>query len=211
MNTLVNTTIYNRSELLVIQVCVGLFKVVWNSFFVPWSCDWLASFSSHRRSMQSRYLMSVINYLRAPVVSTIVYNESYFYFVFNSAEQVSSTNILVIKTVELCSGLNTTSVNECSETLPVDIGDSTSSFRFLYSYACESALIVAYIPVLMSSSLIYGLFQQIIRIVLLFDSTLSRLVKSAYNIQKLNMIKSEIDYVIHVPGRDIIVRLIEGY
>jgi hypothetical protein len=91
VNTLINSTKYNRVKLLFTQVGVGLFKVVWNGVFVPWSCDWPATFSSHRGSMRCQYIMSIINYIIAPVLSTIVYSESCFYFIFNSAGEVSSS------------------------------------------------------------------------------------------------------------------------
>jgi hypothetical protein len=102
VNTLINSTTNNRIELLFIQVAVGLFKVVWNSLYVPWSCDWSATFSSHRGNMRSRYVMSIVNYVVTPVVSTIAFSESCFYFVFKSAEETQSYIVLRVIVLVLC-------------------------------------------------------------------------------------------------------------
>jgi Leucine-rich repeat (LRR) protein len=197
VNTIVNSTSYNRVELLFIQVGVGLFKVVWNSAYVPWSCDLLAAFSLHRGSIRSRYLMSIINYIVAPVVSTIVYSESCFYFVFNSAEEVSSSVSLTIQELGFCG------LSSCVVSFPISIKSTTSS-SFDYSYACGQALIVAYTPVLISSYLFSG-FLPPASIVLAFNNHLSRFVYHLLNFQK------EIPFPYRpkcrVNGRDVAVRL----
>jgi Leucine-rich repeat (LRR) protein len=197
VNTLINSTSYSRVELLFIQTSVGFFKVVWNSYYVSWSCDWLASFSSHQGSMRSRYLMSIMNYIVAPVISTIVYSKSCFYFVFNSAEEVSSSLSLILFELGHCG------FDECLISFPISI-DSTSFSSFDYSYACGQALIVAYTPVLISSYLFSGLFRPS-SIVLAFDNPISRFIHKIRNYRKI--IPSPYRPKRRVKGRDIAVRL----
>jgi hypothetical protein len=156
---------------LMIQVSVGLFKVVWNTCFVSWSSDWISTFLSHRGSMQSRYIMSLVNFILAPVISTVVYSESCFYYVFNDAVEVSSSYLLDVVFITTCS----TGGGNCIQTTSINI-DSSTSTAFVYSYACGAALIVAYTPVMLTSSLIYGLFQQLLRILSVYDNFFSRIV-----------------------------------
>jgi hypothetical protein len=203
VNTLVNSTRYSRSELLVIQVSVGLFKVVWNGIYVSRSCNWLTTFSSYGVSMRSLYVMSIFNYIIAPVISTVVYSESCFYFVFNSADEVSSSIVFNVEGLGSCVEGDVTF--SCSRSFPVGIY-STSSSSFDYSYACGESLIVAYIPVLISSYLFSGLFQPILQLILAFDNIISRFV---YLITESNKkkIPSHFNPSVRVKGRDVAVRL----
>jgi Leucine-rich repeat (LRR) protein len=201
VNTIVNATSYNRSELLVIQIGVGLFKVVWN-VYVSWSCNWLTTFSSYRVSMRSRYVMSIINYIIAPVISTIVYGDSCFYYVFNSAGEVSSSIVLNVAGLGICD--ENGFLVSCLQYFPISI-DTTSLSSFDYSYACGESLIVAYTPVLISSYLLSGFFQPMLQIVLAFNNMLSRFV---YLItEQTSKISSHYNPKVRVKGRDVSVRL----
>jgi Leucine-rich repeat (LRR) protein len=197
VNTIINSTNYNRDDLLLIQVGVSMFKILWNSFYVPWSCDWLATFSSHRRSMQNRFIMSIISFIIAPVISTIVYSESCFYFVFNSAEKVSSNVSLTLDDFGFCES------GACLISFPISI-NSTSVSSFDYSYACGQALIVAYTPVLILSYLFSGLFRPAF-LILAFDNPISKIMFHISNYP--TMIPSPYRPKLGVKGRDIIVRL----
>jgi Leucine-rich repeat (LRR) protein len=201
VDTLIKASNYTRIELVLIQVGVGLFKVVWNGFYVAWSCDWLATFSSRRRSMRSRYFMSIINYIVAPIVATIIFSESCFYFVFNPAEQVSSSFEL-----EVTGGIDCR-ILLCPTTLPISINSSSSS-SFHYSFACGAALIVAYTPVLVLSYLFYGLFEPMVRLSLAFDNMISRFVDRISN-SAVMQVDESLAYspVVRVKGRDVVVRL----
>jgi Leucine-rich repeat (LRR) protein len=199
VNTLVNSTSYNREELLLIQVSVGLFKVVWG-VYVSWSCDWLATFSSYRGSMRSRYIMSIINYIIAPVISTIVYSESCFYFVFNASDQVSSSFVLQVLVLGLCGD------KTCLTTVPINI-NSKSTLSFYYSYACGESLIVAYTPVLLSSFLFSGVFRPMFQLLLAFDLPISRYA-SAIFFKRNTMLARHSELKVRVKGRDVVVRLI---
>jgi hypothetical protein len=208
VDALVNTS-YTQSDLLAIQVFVGLFKTVWNTTYVVWSCDWLTSFLSHHSSVNSRYRMSIINYIIAPVISTIIYSKSCFYYVFQSADPIISSFSLTFF------GLHNCVVASCevNETIPVD---SESLLAFDYSYACGAALIVIYTPVIFSSSLFYGVFQPILRILLAYDNIISRCYysfriwrqkcKKAFLSSKKKT-SSRDPLSMRVRGRDIVVRL----
>jgi hypothetical protein len=197
VNILINSTSCDRVDLLFIQAALGLFKVVWNGVYVSWSCDWLTTFSSHRRSMRSRFIMSIINYIVAPVVSTIVYSESCFYFVFNSAEKVSSSFSLSLEELGYCGSYT------CVLSFPINI-DSTSVSSFDYSYACGQALIVAYTPVLILSYLFSGLFRPGLHIMAL-DNPISRFIYYFLNYPLIDLCAYRPK--IRVGGRDIVVRL----
>jgi len=201
----VNTTSYNRSELLIVQISVGLFTAVWNGVFVPWSCDWLATFSSYRSSMRGhRYVMSIINYIIAPVVSTIIYSESCFYYVFNAAAPVSSILVLSV----LGAGFYENSAGRvdplCELSFPISINTASVS-SFDYSYACGESLIVAYTPVLISSYLFSGLFKPLLQLALAFDNPISRF---AHIIVTLTTnFPSSYAPQVRVRGRDVAVML----
>jgi hypothetical protein len=197
VNTLINSTSYNRVDLLFIQAAVGLFKVIWGSVYIPWSCDWLATFSSHRGSMRSRYIMSIINYIVAPVLSTIVYSESCFYFVFHSAEQVSESIVLILQELGFCGFV------ACLLSFPIGV-ESTTASSFHYSYTCGSALIVAYTPVLILSYLFSGFFRPA-SLVLAFDNPISRFVYHLRNYPAI--IPSPYHPKLRIGCRNIVVRL----
>lgn len=193
VNAILSNERLTRSSLLLIQVCVGLFKIVWNSVYVPWASRRLSFFMSLPRSMQNRFIMSITNFIVAPCIATLIVNQSCFYFVFKSADSISSYVF-----INLCE-LAIPCVDQSSQTIAF-----TSSFvpSFQYSYACGSALLVSYTPVLLYTYVANGFIVPVYRYLLSIYPSFFNLVSFSLN---LCYWKSEKASLMRVRGRDIII------
>jgi hypothetical protein len=193
VNTILNPD-FNRTELLFVQGGIAIFKFTWSVTYIPLCTIILETYLSHARNMQSRILMLLVNFILAPCIATLIVNQSCFYYVFNPSPAVTSYTV-----VSEC-GL----FHVCGDTIcclsSFDVAFATTSRpSFNYSYACGTALLVAYAPVLLYSYIFYGLILQVIRFLLIYNHSYLQSL-----IQRLT--RSSLNYPF-IRGRDIIVRL----
>jgi hypothetical protein len=158
-----------RSSLLLLQGCIGLFKLSWNAFYIPWSCNRLVNYLDNEQAMLNRMSMSITNFIIAPVIATIVVNQSCFYYVFNAIPAVtSSVTMNVCYTYLSCGDDDYSSylqIDYCCTSYQDVVFTSTTYPSFTYSYACGTALLTSYTPVLIYSYLAYGIVVPVIRLI----------------------------------------------
>jgi Leucine-rich repeat (LRR) protein len=151
VSTILASSKYSRSELLLVQVALSIFKQAWNDIYIPVSCQRLAKFMSLSRSMQNRLIMQITNVVVAPCIATIVVNQSCYYYVFVPLTSVKSV-IASISCINFVGCLTGTCACALYQTTNIV---TTTDPAFQYSYACGTALLVSYIPVLIYSYVIY--------------------------------------------------------
>lgn len=199
VNAILSDPSISRAYLLFIQGAVGLFKILWNGIYIPWCAARLSTYMSQLRCMQNRFIMSITNFILAPCVATLVINQSCFYYVFKELPAVTSSVDFT-----LCVGYYPCGTEHCcSYSQPVAF--STTSYpSFKYSNACGSALLVTYIPVLLYSYLLYGVFVQLFRFWICWNVEFINRISIIAILE--TMIGSE-GLVARVKGRDFVVTL----
>jgi Leucine-rich repeat (LRR) protein len=169
VSTLLSQNTLSQSQRLIVEISVGTFKLVWNSLYIPSAMKWLDKYMSHSSSMQNYMAMSLVNFIVAPCIATISSNQSCFYYAFASQSAIQAPP------VEKCI------ISQIIEDEIVCIDYGTISFElssrppFQYSYACGSALLVAYIPVLVYSYTIAGVVLPLVRLLMVhYQSVIDR-------------------------------------
>jgi Leucine-rich repeat (LRR) protein len=154
VSTILNPNI-SRNILTVIQISVSMFKLIWNSIFIPWSTRKLVPYMSLGRNMQNRLIMSLTNFIVAPGIALLATNQSCFYYAFVQHDSVtSSANISVCLLF---------SIDPSGQIPPRCSQTATTAFftlydpPFQYSYACGTAMMVTYAPILLYSYMVSGL------------------------------------------------------
>jgi hypothetical protein len=158
VNAILDDKNITQTGFFVIQICLGTFKIIWNAIYIPWCSNWLRPFMSQSRNMQNRLIMSITNFIVAPCLATLAVNQSCFYFVIKSSPpSTTSINFHVCTFPAVCSD------GVCCGNYENILFSTTSSKSFQYSYACGTALIVSYSPVLLYSYISYGFLLPILR------------------------------------------------
>jgi hypothetical protein len=159
VNAILTNPNLTRNSLTMLQISVSIFKLFWNSIYIPWSTRKLIPYMSLSRNMQNRLIMSLTNFIVAPGIATLVTNQSCFYYAFVEHDAVtSSANI----TVCLSFFIDPSGPPTCVQTS--SIAFFTSYYPpFQYSYACGTAMLVTYAPILLYSYIFSGLLVPLIR------------------------------------------------
>lgn len=153
-----------RFDLLCIQFAVGVFKLLWNTIYIPKCARILSSHFSPSFNTQSQLIMSLINLILSPVIATTMVNRSCLYYVFNeSSEETSSTAL------NICTNFIDNMGSQCSSTAIVNLSIAYAN-PFQYSYTCGTALIKSYVPVLLYCYLISGIIYPGLRYFLIMVS-----------------------------------------
>jgi hypothetical protein len=191
----------NPSTLVAFQAVLSLFKLLWNSIFIPFASTWMATFTSQSSAMRLRFFLSTTNFIFAPLIASITTNKSCFYYAFNKYSSIT-TEISVTECITYitCNGDDNggACTSSCIENLIVST--STTSPTFTYSYACGSAIIEAYIPVLLYSFIVSGIVLPIFRMLVMCNMTT---VKSYLGPKYYAFIE---DQLLRIKGRESIVR-----
>jgi len=140
--------------------------------YIPYSVILFQPFMSNPRALQNRFIMSIVNYLLAPAIATIATNQSCFYYLFNLHAPVTS-----LTTINVCETfyIDPTNPSETSCLSSTATKFSTLFYpQFQYSYACGSALLVTYIPVLMYTYIAAGFIAPLGRYFLALNPILLR-------------------------------------
>lgn len=159
--------------------------------------------------------MSIVNYVIAPAIATLATNQSCFYFVFNLHSPVTSSSTISVCDVFYVDITNPTQT-VCASSVATTF---TTSFypQFQYSYACGSALLVTYIPVLMYTYIAAGFIAPIGRYFLAMNPSYLKPLSIVHDIffvesrttetifQRENEIRNGI---IRVRGRGVVVTLL---
>lgn len=164
VNSILNTSL-SRLDILLLQTLTASFKVVWSMTYIPSSINILDKYTnnniSYAYNMQTRLFMMITNVIIAPCIATIVANQSCFYYIFNT-----SSTVVSYVTVNECGAFITCNNGKVCCTTEYDITYATDiTPPFQYSYACGTALISAYVPVIWYSYIFYGLIVPVIRFV----------------------------------------------
>lgn len=176
----------SASYLTVIQFAVACFKSFWNIIFIQLSVRAIAgpaynsidnsqfSQNSQDTLMSVELLLLVFNFILGPCIATSLSDSSCFYELF---EQQPAP----LLTYPLNCPINNrvyTGRGEYTCIAPASVQTITGGTfypPFVYSYQCGSALIVAYVPVMLYSFLVSGLLMPLVMIVVCLNaSTLSR-------------------------------------
>lgn len=111
--------------------------------------------------MQNRLMMSITNFIIAPCIATAVVNQSCFYYVFKASNEVSSdVSLTVCLFIDTCDG-----VFCCKGQTVISFSDIITP-AFQYSYACGTALLMSYVPVLLYAYVAYGVLGVSLRLAL---------------------------------------------
>jgi Leucine-rich repeat (LRR) protein len=175
VSTLLSQNTLSQTQRLIVQVLVGAFKLVWNGIYIPSAMNWLDRYIPHSSSMQNYMVMSLINFIIAPCIATIASNQSCFYYVFVSQSAIQTSP------VEHCLIFDSNDKKPyCVEYETVSL-DLASRPPFQYSYACGSALLVAYIPVLLYSYTIAGIVLPSIRLLMMhYEGVVDKLSNDSF-------------------------------
>jgi Leucine-rich repeat (LRR) protein len=142
----------NSSSLLAIQASLGLFKLSWSSWVIPWLLARARMTDAHQISHW--LFMVLFVFLGAPFASSFCESSSCFLYVLITPPQISFSLINpVIKFIPECS-----SVGCYLKSVPIgQLVQSSIPAPWIYSYQCSSAVITGYAPVLMMSYLASGI------------------------------------------------------
>jgi Leucine-rich repeat (LRR) protein len=161
VSTLLSQNTLSQSQRLIVQILMGSFKLLWNGIYIPSAMQWLGRYMPSSSAMQNYMTMSLMNFVVAPCIATIASNQSCFYYVF-----VSQSNIPV-PPVENCIFYEIVDHEYICLEYETFSSDLSLHPPFQYSYACGSALLVAYIPVLLYSYTIAGVALPCVRLLML--------------------------------------------
>jgi Leucine-rich repeat (LRR) protein len=154
----------NNGTLLAIQALLGIFKLSWSSWVIPWLL------SRARIHQNSHWLFMVLFvFLGAPFASSFSESSACFLYVLSKPAPISFSLVSpVIKFWSDCT------INDGCHIYPFPGGqlvNSTIPAPWIYSYQCASAVITGYAPVLILSYLASGIVVPfIILIICIFRS-----------------------------------------
>lgn len=176
VNTILSHNNITRTNLLVIQGLIGMFKLCWNGVYIPWCSQLLSKYMSQSRSMQNRLIMAITNFIVAPLVATAVVNQSCFYYAFKQTPPTQSS--VVLNTCVIYVACNDGIGLCCDGHVEMSFA-STYNPSFQYSYACGSALLETYLPVLLYTYIFYGFLQLSMQmLMILFYKDIRRIYRS---------------------------------
>jgi hypothetical protein len=142
----------NNTTLLAIQAVLGIFKLSWSSWVIPWL---LSRARITGTNQVSHWLFMVLFvFLGAPFASSFCESSSCFLYVLTKPAPVSFSLISpFIYFTSLCTAGGCFYYSVPGEQLV----QSSITVPWIYSYQCSSAVITGYAPVLVLSYLISGL------------------------------------------------------
>jgi hypothetical protein len=153
---------YTRSQLLLIQYGLAVFKLTWNSCYIPLSIHVLSRYTSVSKTTRLTLIMSLVNFVFAPILASFALNQSCFNAVFVSSDEITTDVSITTCIQELIQSKTVICASYITATL------SSSSYpAFQYSYACGTAVLVSYVPVLIFSYLMNGLILPCVRLLLI--------------------------------------------
>jgi Leucine-rich repeat (LRR) protein len=142
----------NDIALLVIQAALGLFKLGWSLWMIPWLLQWARIDTSHQLSHW--IFMVLFLFLGAPFALSFCESSSCFLYVLTRPPPISfSLMIPVVDFASECGGYACTFYPVLEEQLM----QSSIPAPWIYSYQCSSAVITGYAPVLVMSYLASGI------------------------------------------------------
>lgn len=183
-----------RKTLFLLELSIGLLKVIWVNSFIRRSARILEKITIDANSFafKNRLLMEISNYIAAPCIATMAANQSCFYYVFKSPQPIIFSS-LVIK----CETFFCTVSKEST-------GTTKALPSFQYSYACGTSLLAAYIPVLIYSYTISGVLLVLFRILSALSINFMTLTSSS---RLLSWISGMIDKD-RIHGRNIVFSIL---
>ena len=96
-------------------------------------------YQNNTTAIQNRLILSLVNFIISPVIASLISNQSCFYYLFNKSQAITtSTSIQLffpLDSIGLTTGVSFT--DQISYLPP-----------FIYSYACGSAILAAYDPIM---------------------------------------------------------------
>jgi Leucine-rich repeat (LRR) protein len=143
----------NSSSLFAIQASLGLFKLSWASWAIPWLLARARMTDAHEISHW--LLMILFVFLGAPFASSFCESSSCFLYVLTKPPSISFT--LFSPVTDFSSDCNF--YNDCYlvSSLGSQLMKSSIPAPWIYSYQCSSAVITGYAPVLILSYLASGI------------------------------------------------------
>lgn len=183
VNALLGDQSVSRIHLLFLEVAIGSFKVFWSFTYIPSVAKALQKYFTPSFCNKNRMIMHVTNVIIAPCLTTFIVNQSCLYYVFKASNEITYT-----ATVSQCQQFDISPMSGPScvlmRTYPLLI---YSYPTFQYSYACGTALLVSYTPVLLYTYIIYGFVFPILRSVPIFRDQSSQTLQSIAQILKIDM------------------------
>lgn len=161
----------SRVAIIMLQFSMGLYKSLWNRFFVPFSVETMKL--PVKRSVVFRLALCLFNLVGAPLLASIVSNGSCFYNVFVPSGSINSSF-----DSEVCTSYQHDARGDLYCT-SLELRTYSTSFipPFIYNFQCSSSLVVIYIPVLLYSYVISGIVEPLFLFFSL-DTKLSSWIKS---------------------------------
>jgi Leucine-rich repeat (LRR) protein len=160
----------SKNKLLVVQLCLGLFKLTWNAIVIPW---FLTFVSFVDRKTSHRLFMTFFVFIGGPFFSTFFTSSDCFLeAVTGQSAVVTTASVTTYSCIDSCSfdcGDECTFLCRAScqffsdETFQVE-----QTPVWLYSYQCSSSLLQDYIPVLLMSFAVSGAIVPFLGILCLF-------------------------------------------
>jgi hypothetical protein len=168
----------NSSVLLVFQTVLGLFKLSWSSWVIPWLLSRAKIADTHQ--VCHRLFMVLFVFLGGPFASSFSESSSCFLYVLTKPALISFSLLTpVIYYESECDGLG------CSEsaTTGYQLVNSSVTAPWIYSYQCSSAVITSYAPVLILSYLMSGIIIPCsVLMVAIFPACLPGVVKKTMSV-----------------------------
>jgi hypothetical protein len=129
---------------LLMQMCLALFDICWNSLVVTEIVDLLRFTLPSPDRARLRLFVLLFNSIIAPMISVAVTDRNCFVSLFKGAEEITSSG-----QYDYCS-LWDTELNICLSSITIDL--TTYYYPpFTYQYQCTSALLANFIPVFLYS------------------------------------------------------------
>jgi hypothetical protein len=142
----------NGVFLLALQAALGIFKLVWSTFVIPWLLSW--SDSDSNMKIPHWICMVLVVFLAAPFISSFSESSSCFLFVLTRPSLTSFSFVAPTDSFGAeCSYLGCAVIS----TTVYEVIHYSMLPPWIYSYQCSSAVIVSYAPVLISSYLMSGI------------------------------------------------------
>ena len=170
----------SRWELLCLQGVLGGFKLLWNARYVSWSSDRLSEYWSHESVFQQRYVMSMVNYLMAPVAAIVLTHPSCMYHVLVPPPAVTSSAVIDVCDVYMFS-YSLRNIKHCPGQLSYEMASQYYP-SFQYNYTCGTSLLVTYVPVLMYAYVLSGVCLPLGRLLLSHKPELLRWCSCMYDV-----------------------------
>jgi Leucine-rich repeat (LRR) protein len=142
----------NDAALLAIQAVLGIFKLAWSSWMIPWLLSRAGMIGANQVSHWVFMILFV--FLGAPFASSFCESSSCFLYVLTKPAPISFSLISpIIYFTSLCDGVGCKFFSVSGEQLAF----SSIAAPWIYSYQCSSAVITGYAPVLVLSYLTSGI------------------------------------------------------